>query len=81
MIHRELRRVLVTGASRALGAPVACKLAEGGYRVFLATRNEGDLRDRAGAIERDFSQRCNHFSQRCNLVVDATTIHPANGDY
>jgi len=74
MIHRELRRVLVTGASRALGAPVACKLAEGGYRVFLATRNEGDLRDRAGAIERD-------FSQRCNLVVDATTIHPANGDY
>ena len=74
MIHRELQRVLFTGASRALGAAVACKLAEGSYRVFLAARNEGDLRDRAGAIEGD-------FRQRYNVVVDATTIHPANGDY
>ena len=53
VIHAELQRVLLTGASRGLGAALARTLGERGYRGFLAARNEQELRTRADAIERD----------------------------
>jgi short-subunit dehydrogenase len=56
MIHPELQRALVTGASRGLGAALARSLVEAGYRVFLAARDDGELRTRAASIERDFKQ-------------------------
>jgi len=55
MIHADLSRVVVTGASRGLGAALAHALVERGYRVFLAGRNEAELRQRAATIERDFN--------------------------
>jgi short-subunit dehydrogenase len=57
MIHAELARVLLTGASRGVGAALARALVERGYRVFLAARNEQELRERARATEHDFKAR------------------------
>ena len=54
MIHADLARVLVTGASRGLGAALARALVERGYSVFLGARNEQELQARAASIGRDF---------------------------
>ena len=47
------RSVLVTGASRGIGAAVARGLAARGSRVALLSRNEGPLRSLAAEIGRD----------------------------
>jgi 3-oxoacyl-[acyl-carrier protein] reductase len=52
MIHADLARVLVTGASRGLGAALARVLVERGGRVFVAARNEEELRARAQTLKR-----------------------------
>ncbi|HEU0201935.1 MAG TPA: SDR family NAD(P)-dependent oxidoreductase, partial [Burkholderiaceae bacterium] len=52
-MHPELSRVLLTGASRGLGAALARALAARGYRLFLAARNAEELRARAAALERE----------------------------
>src|SRR5256885_7214490 len=53
MIHEDLKRVLLTGASRGLGAALARTLCQRGYGVFCVARNEHELRTRADAIKRD----------------------------
>ncbi len=60
-------RVLVTGASRGLGAAIALKFAESGATVFLNYRNS---RDKA----LDVQQRAKSFDGRIELVqADITT--------
>jgi short-subunit dehydrogenase len=47
-----LENVLVTGASRGLGAAIARQLAASGRQVFLAARSADELRTRADEIAR-----------------------------
>jgi len=81
MIHANLARVLVTGASRGLGAALARALVESGYRVFLGARNEHELRARAESIERTFHTRVGwsrvdlRSAAECRTLVAAAESH------
>jgi short-subunit dehydrogenase len=81
MTHPELQRVLVTGASRGLGAAIARALVESGHRVFLAARNEEDLRARVAGIERDFEARVGwakadlRSAAACRALVASAETH------
>jgi short-subunit dehydrogenase len=81
MIHADLKRVLLTGASRGLGAALARALAARGYRLFLAARNEPELRVRADAIERDFGAQVGWsrvdlgVAANCRSLVAAAESH------
>jgi len=46
------QRVLITGASRGLGAALARTVARRGHRVFLAARSPAELEQRAAEIAR-----------------------------
>jgi short-subunit dehydrogenase len=52
MIHPDLARVLVTGASRGLGAALVRALVERECRVFMAARSEEEMRTRAQTLQR-----------------------------
>src|SRR5262245_6784768 len=81
MINTNLARVLITGASRGLGAALARALVESGYRVFLGARNEQELRSRAESIERAFDTRIGwsrvdlRSAAECRTLVAAAESH------
>lgn len=81
MIHADLARVLLTGASRGLGAALARCLVERGYRVFMAARDGQELRARADAIERDHEATIGWASAdlrtaaECSALAEAAEKH------
>lgn len=54
---RSYRTVLVTGASRGLGAALARELAARGYTVVMAARSADDLRAVAEPLQADHGER------------------------
>jgi len=46
------QRILITGASRGLGAALADAFARRGHRLYLVARHAGELAERAASIER-----------------------------
>ena len=75
MSSREENSVaIVTGASQGIGAVYARKLAERGYDLVLAARNEQRLRDQAAAIRAATGRKVEVMAVDLSVAADATHL-------
>jgi NADPH:quinone reductase-like Zn-dependent oxidoreductase len=53
---KNMKTVLITGASSGIGLELANVYAENGYDLFLTARREGNLKDLKKAIEKSHQE-------------------------
>lgn len=68
------RIALVTGGNKGLGRAMARGLAAAGADLFLASRNEGELREVAEAIRADTGRRCEYGVTDVSVRSDVQTL-------
>ena len=89
---RSHESVVVTGASRGLGAALAQEQLQRGYRVVMVARSEADLQRRGaqpGSKEETWALRPAAPAERNaellelpdHVVIDELTIHPMQQDF
>jgi short-subunit dehydrogenase len=71
------QRVLLTGASRGLGAALAQTLAARGHRLYLAARSADELRVRADAIAREMGGPVGWSSSDLRAPADCRALADA----
>lgn len=83
---QNMKRVLVTGSSRGIGASIAAELAAAGYRVVTHSVTSGgtdlqfDIADRAAAkdaIERDIAANGPYYGIVLNAGINRDSAFPA----